>query len=94
MEFLRELITTGRIVDIVLVVMTVELLVSTFVAKRRGIAIDLPGLAFNIGAGGSLALALRASLTGAGWQWIAGWLVCSLVFHILDTGRRWQQSRG
>ncbi len=92
MEFLQELITTGRIVDVVLVVMTIELLVSTIIAKRRGIAIDLPGLAFNIGAGGSLALALRASLTGSGWEWIAGWLVASLVFHVLDVGRRWQQS--
>ncbi len=92
MEFLRELITTGRIVDVVLVVMSIELLVSAIIAKRRGIAIDLPGLAFNIGAGGSLALALRASLTGAGWEWVAGWLVSSLVFHVLDVGRRWQQS--
>ncbi len=93
MDFLRELITSGRIVDVVLVVMTVELLVSAFIAKQRGIPLDVPGLAFNIGAGASLALALRASLTGLGWEWVATWLVASLVFHVLDVGRRWQQTQ-
>ena len=93
MDFLRELITSGRIVDLVLVVMTIELITSAFIAKRRGIPLDVPGLAFNIGAGASLALALRASLTGLGWEWVAAWLVGSLVFHVLDVGRRWQQSQ-
>ena len=93
MDFLRELITSGRIVDVVLVVMSIELIVSALIAKRRGIPLDVPGLAFNIGAGASLALALRASLTGSGWEWVAGWLVSSLVFHVLDVGRRWQQAQ-
>ncbi|MEM6511479.1 MAG: hypothetical protein AAF660_00595 [Pseudomonadota bacterium] len=93
MELMQDLITGGRIVDIVLVVMGIELVVSAIIARRRGIPLDIPGLAFNIGAGASLALALRASLTGDGWQWIAVWLISSLVFHVLDISRRWQQSR-
>ncbi|MEM9401460.1 MAG: hypothetical protein AAGA44_03095 [Pseudomonadota bacterium] len=93
MELMQDLITGGRIVDIVLLVMGIELVVSAIIARRRGIPLDIPGLAFNIGAGASLALALRASLTGDGWQWIAAWLISSLVFHVLDISRRWQQSR-
>ena len=91
MDILSELILSGRIIDIVLVVLFLELVVVSVLYRARGNGIPPYPLMVNIGAGGSLALAIKASLTGAGWQWIAFWLVASLIFHVLDVGARWQR---
>ena len=85
MSFLEELIASGRIVDIMLAVFVLEI-GALLVFKRREIRL-LPLLA-NIGAGGSLMLALRAALTDAGWLWIAAWLIAALVFHVWDLSFR------
>jgi hypothetical protein len=47
----------------------------------------------NAGAGGSLALALRAALTDSGWQWVTVWLLCALFFHTADLLRRWSREK-
>ena len=39
---------------------------------------------------GSLMLALKAALTGAGWGWLVAALLASLVFHVADLRHRWQ----
>ena len=91
MDLLRELILSGRIIDIVLVVLLLELVAVTILYKTRNKGIPPYPLMVNIGAGGSLALAIKASVTGAGWQWIAVWLITSLVFHVLDLSQRWQR---
>jgi hypothetical protein len=38
--------------------------------------------------GACLVLAVRAAMTGAGWMWIALWLLASLPFHLADLARR------
>ena len=93
MDLLRDLILSGRIVDIVLVVLLLELIAVSVLYKTRGTGIAPYPLMVNIGAGGSLALGIKASVTGAGWHWIAVWLVTSLVFHVLDVSHRWQKGR-
>lgn len=92
MDLLRELILSGRIIDIVVGVLLLELVAISILYRTRGTGIAPYPLLVNIGAGGSLALAIKASLTGAGWQWIAGWLVASLVFHVLDLSTRWRRA--
>ncbi len=87
---LEQLITSGRIVDIALTVMFVELVAVTIYRRRSGGGIAFAPLMANIGAGGSLMLALRASLTGSGWVWVAVFLVSSLVFHVADVALRWE----
>ena len=57
---------------------------------RTGNGIPAGPLLVNIGAGGSLMLALRATLTDSGWQWIAAFLISALVFHVADLALRWQ----
>ena len=91
MDLLRELILSGRIIDIVVAVLLLELIAISVLHRTRGTGIAPYPLLVNIGAGGSLALAVKASVTGAGWQWIAIWLVASLVFHVLDLGARWRK---
>ena len=90
MEVLKALIATGRIVDIMVLFLGMEIVAITLYRSARGGGIPLLPLLLNIGAGGSLMLALRASLTDAGWQWVAVFLVSSLVFHAADQGQRWE----
>ena len=91
MKLLEELITTGRIVDIMLVFIAIEILALLAIRRATGAGIATLPLLINIGAGGSLMLALRADLTGAGWQWVAFFLVVALLFHVIDLLLRWQR---
>ena len=74
---------SGRVVDLVIAVMITE---AVYVGWRRRDRLGevvlalLPGL--------YLLLALRAALTGAGWQWVAIWITASAPAHILDMRRR------
>ena len=90
MQTLEMLITTGRIVDIMVAVIVIEVLAIVLIRKARGGGIATGPLLLNVGAGGSLMLALRASLSDAGWLWIAAFLVLSLVFHVADQWQRWE----
>ena len=90
MATLEQLILSGRIVEIMLTVMAIEIIVVEILRRRRGAGIGTLPLVINIGAGASLMLALRAALTEAGWLAIAAFLVASLVFHVLDVRIRWQ----
>ena len=92
MDLLRELILSGRIIDVVIAVLLLELVAVSILHKTRGLGIAPYPLMVNIGAGGSLALAIKASITGAGWQWIATWLITSFVFHVLDLRTRWRRA--
>lgn len=89
MELLESLVSSGRIVDVMLTVMALEVLAVTIYRRRTGGGIAFVPLILNIGAGGSLMLALRATLTDAGIEMIAFWLVASLVFHVADQAKRW-----
>lgn len=92
MELLQGLVESGRIVDIMLAVIVVELvlLVGYRIVRQRG-----PGVAsivLNIGAGGSLMFALRLLYDDAGWQLVAAALVASAVFHAGDVVYRWRRA--
>jgi hypothetical protein len=75
--------TSGHAVDLVLAVMAVEALILIFVKKRRPLTVVL-----TILPGAAMMLALRAALTGAGWQMIAIWLTVSLPLHLADLRHR------
>ncbi len=80
---MRALFASGHAVDIVLVFLAVEVFV--IMRVRRGAAANtiiaaLPGVC--------LLLALRASLTGQAWPWIALWIALSLPAHLADLMRR------
>ena len=91
MEIIEALITTGRIVDIMVLFIGMEIVAITLYRNTRGGGIPMLPLLLNIGAGGSLMLALRASLTDAGWHWVAAFLISSLVFHTADQAQRWER---
>jgi hypothetical protein len=85
-----ELFPTGRVVDLILVLMVVEALALAVYRRRSGRGVPTVDLVVNLLAGGALLLALRAALTAAGWQWIAMWLAVALAAHGADLARRWR----
>lgn len=92
MAILEQLVTSGRIVDLMLIFVVIEVMLLLFARRLLGRGIGPLPLLTNIGAGASLMLALRADLTGAGWTWVAGFLVAALVFHVSDLALRWPRA--
>ncbi len=92
MSNLEELILSGRIVDLMLVVISVEVIAVLLYRRLRGGGIAALPLLMNVGAGGSLMVALKFALSGAPWTWLAGSLIASLVFHVTDQALRWQRA--
>ena len=91
MTVLDSLVGSGRIVDVMLALVALEFLGLLFYRRLRGGGVAAVPLLANIGAGGSLMMALRASLTGGSVPQVAVWLVAALVFHVLDLALRWER---
>jgi hypothetical protein len=79
---LESLFTSGHAVDLVLAFMAVEAVV-LILMKRRAVTVAL-----TILPGAVMMLALRAAITGGGWQWVAIWLTVSLPLHLADLRHR------
>ena len=90
MALLESLIESGRIVDVMAAFVALEIVALLFYWWRRRRGVPPVPLLLNIGAGGSLMLALRAVLSGAGTLTVACWLLASLVFHVADLAQRWR----
>lgn len=84
MQALQELIQSGRIVDVMLVFIALEIVIVSVLRRSRGGGVPALPLFINIGAGGSLRLALRVALTNGGWQTLTACLLAALVFHVVD----------
>jgi len=87
---LQELIESGRIVDVMLVFVILEVALLLGYHWITGRGIPARWLLINIGAGGSLMLALRAVFAEAEWWVVATCLIAALVFHVADLAQRWR----
>lgn len=92
MQLLERLIASGRIVDLMVLFVVIEIAVLLAYHRRTGRGVAPLPLLLNVGAGGSLMLALRATLTDAGWMWTAAFLLCALLFHVSDVAQRWKRA--
>ncbi|MGU3665867.1 hypothetical protein ACLBX9_16935 [Methylobacterium sp. A49B] len=79
---MEALFASGRIVDVILLLVAGEALVLAWLGRRGGP--PLPSLLANLASGAALMLALRAALVGAGWTAVAGWMLAGLVAHLVD----------
>jgi multisubunit Na+/H+ antiporter MnhB subunit len=87
---IEHLIASGRIVDLIVLLMAAEivlLLAYRWRTSQGPAPLDLLSVML---AGLFLLLALRAALTGAGWTWIAGFLLAGFLAHMIDLQRRWR----
>jgi hypothetical protein len=85
---LRDLISSGHAVDLILAVIAGEFVYLAWRNRRQGHARDLLGIVYALAPGACLLLALRAAQTGAGWAWTAAFLTLSFPIHIADLARR------
>ncbi|MBY0611295.1 MAG: hypothetical protein K2P80_03840 [Beijerinckiaceae bacterium] len=79
---------SGRIIDIVLLLVALEALALAFWRRRSGRSPSGLAMLPNLLAGASLMLALRFALTGMSWVWIALMMVVSLIAHAFDLAAR------
>lgn len=86
-----QLFTTGRIVDLILVAVALEAAALLILHRRSGRGPGPAALLPNLLAGAALLLALRLSMTGAPWPWLAMSLAGALLAHLADIGMRWRK---
>jgi len=84
------MISAGRLIDLVLLLVAAEFVVLAFWHARRGRGIAARDLLPNLLAGAALLLAARSAFTGAPWLWTLGWLALALAAHTTDMARRWR----
>jgi uncharacterized membrane protein YjjP (DUF1212 family) len=85
---MRELYASGRIVDILLAFLALEVVAWVLWRRRQGLPIRVTAPIRALLPGILLLLALREALTGANWVWVALWLTVSLPAHLADFWRR------
>ncbi|MBS2012421.1 MAG: hypothetical protein JST00_06025 [Deltaproteobacteria bacterium] len=81
---MEELFASGRLVDVALAAVVVEVIVLSL--RKRGLALaDILG---QLAAGALLLLALRCVATGADYRWALVLMTASLPAHVYDLLRR------
>jgi hypothetical protein len=85
---MAELFATGRIVDLILVLVVLEAAWLLLRHRRTGRGPAPADLLGNLLSGALLMLAVRGALVGAAWPWIALCLAGSVVAHLADLRRR------
>jgi hypothetical protein len=85
-----QLFSSGRLVDFVLIVVAVEAvtLCAYWIVAGKGVAPR--DLLPNLLAGFFLVLALRLTLSDAGWMPVCGCLAAAGIASMMDISRRWR----
>jgi len=88
---MAELFASGRLVDLILIVVVIEALALLLLWRRAGQGVAPSDLLPNLCAGALLLLALRAVLAGAGWMTASLCLAAAGFAHLIDIHRRWRR---
>ena len=85
---MEDFVQSGRLTNVILVIMAVELAVFSFFLWRRNQGLGLLSFVASMLSGASLVLALRAALTDAGWFYVALYISASLLAHLAEIAIR------
>ena len=88
---MAELFASGRLVDLILIVVVIEALALLLLWRRVGRGVAPPDLLPNLCAGAFLLLALRTVLAGTGWMSASFCLAAAGFAHLIDIYRRWRR---
>jgi hypothetical protein len=88
---MAELFASGRLVDLILILVVVEGTALMLYWRRFGGGVSPFDLLPNLCAGAFLLLAMRAALTGGGWMVASGCLAAAGLAHLADLYRRWRR---
>lgn len=86
-----DVFVSGRLVDLILVLVAIEVVVLIMLWRRRGRGIPPADLLPNVLAGVFLLLTLRVVLAGGGWTIGCICLAAAGVAHLVDLVRRWRR---
>jgi hypothetical protein len=87
---MATLFANGRIVDVILMVVTVEAACALIWHRRTGRGLAPRDTVLLLLPGVCLLAALRGALVGAWFGWIAAWLLAAFAAHLCDLTRRWR----
>ncbi len=90
---MKELLASGRVIDVALVVIGVEFVVLIAMGRRAATRLRPIDVVGQLLAGALLLLALRVALAGGSVWWIAALLTASFPAHALDMARRLRQTQ-
>ena len=86
---MSALFASGRIVDLILLLVLAEAVGLGLLRRATGQGPPPAALLPDLAAGACLLLALRFALRGAAWPVVAACLLGSLVAHLADLRGRW-----
>ncbi|MEM9360148.1 MAG: hypothetical protein AAGB04_28525 [Pseudomonadota bacterium] len=89
---MQQLIESGRIADIILALIALEIIGFALLRRLTGSTPRLADLIGTLLSGLFLIAALRSGLTGADWTVTASLLLAALLSHLFDLWRRWPSS--
>lgn len=87
---MEEVIKSGLIIDLIIIVMGIEMLVFFFIKIKTGYGPLSEEYIYHQLAGLFLLLALRSSLTSASWVLVANGLLGSFVCHLFYLRTLWK----
>lgn len=90
MNLLQELFATGRIADLILLLVALEAAALLLLHNLTGRGVPARQLLSNLAAGATLVLALRSVLLDQPWSTTAMWLLAALIAHAADLLARWR----
>jgi hypothetical protein len=88
---MEDLFRSGRIVDLILLLMALEGAGLLLLRRRLGRGMPPAEILAFLAAGAALMLALRAALVGAGWGWVALALAAGGAAHLAYLFLRWRK---
>ncbi|MEM8970474.1 MAG: hypothetical protein AAGD43_00215 [Pseudomonadota bacterium] len=89
---MQQLIESGRIADIILALIALEIVCFALLRRLAWRAPKLVDLLGTLLSGLFLIAALRSGLAGADWTVTASFLMAALLSHLFDLWRRWPSS--
>jgi len=91
-DWLEPLFASGRIIDLILLMVAAEAALLAWLDRRNGRASLFADVAPTLVSGALLLLTVRAALGGAWWGWIALILTLALLSHSVDLVLRWRKA--
>ena len=88
---MAALFHSGRIVDLILLLVLLEAALLAWHHRRTGRGLSPRALLPNLFSGAALLAAVRLALAQAPWLWVAGALSCALLAHLADLRQRWRE---
>lgn len=86
-----DLFASGRLVDLILVLVVIEAVALTLHWRRTRQGIAPVDLLPNLCAGAFLMLALRVTLASGGWKIASACLAAAGLAHLADISKRWRK---